>query len=102
MRIALNFGSAASASMTAVNLGSSPATVAGFFLLFDVGILRYRNEVSIGHPRKGEIVNEPSRHEIIANDGQSIVSQFFAPEREARGVVLIVPAMGTAQRYYAA
>jgi predicted alpha/beta hydrolase len=47
-------------------------------------------------------VNDPSRQEIIASDGQSIVAHFFAPEREARGVVLIVPAMGTAQKYYAA
>ncbi len=47
-------------------------------------------------------MNEPSRHEIIASDGQSIVGHFFAPDREATGVVLIVPAMGTTQRYYAA
>jgi predicted alpha/beta hydrolase len=41
------------------------------------------------------------RQEIIASDGQRIVAHFFLPQQESKGAVLVVPAMGTGQEYYA-
>lgn len=38
---------------------------------------------------------------IAIDRGQHIVARFFAPAREAKGGVLIVPAMGVAQPFYA-
>jgi predicted alpha/beta hydrolase len=41
-----------------------------------------------------------SPQDITASDGTAIAARFFAPAGEARGAVLIVPAMGTPQDYY--
>ena len=38
----------------------------------------------------------------MAGDGQQIAARLFHPEREPRGAVLIVPAMGCSQDYYRA
>src|SRR5262245_20681085 len=42
----------------------------------------------------------PVKELITAADGQRIACHFFIPERDAKGAVLIVPAMGTGQQYY--
>jgi predicted alpha/beta hydrolase len=39
---------------------------------------------------------------IALPDGRPIVARFFAPEGEARGAALVVPAMGVSQRFYEA
>jgi predicted alpha/beta hydrolase len=45
---------------------------------------------------------EPPAGEIVtAGDGSRLAARFFAPERAARGAVLVVPAMGATQGYYA-
>lgn len=38
--------------------------------------------------------------QVVAGDGQQIAARLFHPGREARGSVLIVPAMGCSQDYY--
>ncbi|MBI4986482.1 MAG: alpha/beta fold hydrolase [Rhodocyclales bacterium] len=38
---------------------------------------------------------------VAAGNGQAIAASFFRPPGEAKAAVLIVPAMGTGQRYYA-
>ena len=48
-----------------------------------------------------DIMSEPIQQEIITADGYSISAQVFAPPREALGAMLIVPAMGVRQEYYA-
>src|SRR5215813_12531120 len=42
------------------------------------------------------------RQEIITEDSHRIVAHFFTPEREPKAAVLIIPAMGAGQEYYAA
>jgi len=37
---------------------------------------------------------------VEAADGQKIAARFYHPEREPKGSVLIVPAMGCSQEYY--
>jgi len=46
-------------------------------------------------------MSEPIQQDIITADGYSISARFFAPPRETLGAILIVPAMGTRQEYYA-
>jgi len=41
------------------------------------------------------------REEITTADGRKIVASFFHPQGEASGLVLIVPAIGASQDYYA-
>ena len=38
--------------------------------------------------------------EVIAKDGQRLSATFFHPQGEAKGAVLVVPAMGVSQDYY--
>lgn len=42
-----------------------------------------------------------NQEEIIASDGHVIMGRFFAPREQPKGAVLIAPAMGTPQNYYA-
>lgn len=44
---------------------------------------------------------EPASREVIAADGRAIVARVFRPRGEAIGAVLVVPAMGVSQPYYA-
>ena len=44
---------------------------------------------------------DPADLQVTAADGQKVSARFFAPEREARGAVLIIAAMGVGQDYYA-
>ena len=46
-------------------------------------------------------MSEPASHEIVAPDGGRIAARFFAPQGEPAGAVLIAPAMGALQDYYA-
>ena len=46
-------------------------------------------------------MSRPVDQEIVTADRHRIVGRFFLPHREAIGSVLIVPAMGTSQDYYA-
>lgn len=46
-------------------------------------------------------MSKPANQEIITADGHRIVGRFFLPQGEATGTVLIAPAMGTPQEYYA-
>jgi predicted alpha/beta hydrolase len=43
---------------------------------------------------------EPIQQKVITADRHGIVAQFFAPQGETVGMILIVPAMGTPQSYY--
>jgi predicted alpha/beta hydrolase len=43
----------------------------------------------------------PDLQSIATENGQAISASFFRPESDARAAVLIVPAMGTVQQYYA-
>jgi predicted alpha/beta hydrolase len=42
-----------------------------------------------------------SQEEIITADGHVIIGRFFAPREQPKGAVLIAPAMGAPQNYYA-
>src|SRR5216684_528871 len=46
-------------------------------------------------------MSKPANQEVITVDGHSIIGRFFLPQGEAKGTVLIAPAMGTPQEYYA-
>jgi predicted alpha/beta hydrolase len=39
---------------------------------------------------------------VVAADGRSIAARFFSPRVKPKGAILVVPAMGVAQTYYAA
>lgn len=43
----------------------------------------------------------PKPEAIRADDGHTLAARFFSPGSHVRGVVLIVPAMGVSQEYYA-
>jgi predicted alpha/beta hydrolase len=43
----------------------------------------------------------PSEERVVAADGQALIARFYAPEGVPTGAVLLVPAMGVAQVYYA-
>lgn len=46
-------------------------------------------------------MKHPKPETISAADGQPLAARFFSPDRPARGAVIIAPAMGVAQDYYA-
>ncbi len=46
-------------------------------------------------------MSKPANQEVITVDGHRIIGRFFLPQGEAKGTVLIAPAMGTPQEYYA-
>ena len=46
-------------------------------------------------------MSEPASEEVLTADGCKIVARFSNPQRDARGAVLIVPAIGASQNYYA-
>lgn len=47
-------------------------------------------------------MDKPTNQEVLTADGHSIIARFFLPQGETRGIVLIVPAIGAPQEYYAA
>lgn len=47
-----------------------------------------------------QVMSSPPREHVAAADGQKLVAHFFTPEGEAKGAVLIIPAMGVAQQFY--
>jgi predicted alpha/beta hydrolase len=44
--------------------------------------------------------NKVAESSVATADGSTIAARFFAPAGEARGAVLVAPAMGTPQEYY--
>jgi len=46
-------------------------------------------------------MSEPASEEVMTADGRKIVARFSNPQGDARGAVLIVPAIGASQDYYA-
>lgn len=57
----------------------------------------FANQVCLGHDGMSEFTQK----EVITADSHRIIGRFFTPRGESKGAVLIVPAMGTTQRYYA-
>ena len=47
-------------------------------------------------------MTSPLHRQLDNGNGHRLSSHWFHPAGEARGVVLIVPAMGVEQRFYAA
>jgi predicted alpha/beta hydrolase len=46
-------------------------------------------------------VSDPTTYQIRRADGQAIAARFFRPQNEPAAAVLVVPAMGATQHYYA-